>query len=299
MDEILDAAVRRDARFLAIHQPNLGVSAARNRALKRTCGEWILFLDGDDVFHPLLLRGVAQAIETGPTDLDAIRFWATVGDERSVPFAPYPDPAQPAQRLVTLGAEGSPEDYAALYGALWEVAYHRRVVDGLCFDVTLRYGEDLLFLLRAITRVRKAIIQTWKPYGLRLRPGSAMRSAVTERRVSDGIAFGAAAFATIAGTPLARNVTFVRLLYGSVVERCAVEIWEQSNRRKLWARWLEALSAIRGMKAAFSLWQRMVLRIVTETKWPWVAWFLCVVPCRIKRRVNRQRLLVWWARVWS
>lgn len=297
LDEIVDSAVRADVRFRAVHQPNRGVSAARNRALARIRGEWVLFLDGDDLFHPHLLREVARTIEIAPRDLDAVLFRATVGDEHGVCFPPCPVPL--GQRFVTLGADGTPADHRAMYGALWEVAYRRGLLDGLRFDVTLKYGEDLLFLIRAIVRMRVAAIQAWKPYGLRLRQGSAMRSAVTEKRVADGIAFGEAAFVAIMGTPLARDASFVRMLYGGVTERVASEIMGQVCREALWRRWLVALDAIANIDATFSPWQRMALRVLTRFRRPWVAWILCVMPYWVKRRINRQKLRVWWARAHS
>ena len=44
-----------DSRFCLIGQPNTGVSSARNKALSRARGEWIAFLDGDDVWLPAKL----------------------------------------------------------------------------------------------------------------------------------------------------------------------------------------------------------------------------------------------------
>jgi glycosyltransferase involved in cell wall biosynthesis len=44
--------VERDARFCILRQPNAGVSRARNAGLARARGEWIAFLDADDVWVP-------------------------------------------------------------------------------------------------------------------------------------------------------------------------------------------------------------------------------------------------------
>ena len=46
---ILDEYAAKDARFKVIHQKNAGVSAARNVALGVVSGEWLTFLDADDI----------------------------------------------------------------------------------------------------------------------------------------------------------------------------------------------------------------------------------------------------------
>lgn len=43
--------VQRDARVRYVHQPNQGLSAARNTGMKNAAGEFLVFLDADDVLH--------------------------------------------------------------------------------------------------------------------------------------------------------------------------------------------------------------------------------------------------------
>lgn len=47
--EICDNICENDKRFKVFHQSNQGVSAARNLALKHAKGEFVSFLDGDDI----------------------------------------------------------------------------------------------------------------------------------------------------------------------------------------------------------------------------------------------------------
>jgi glycosyltransferase involved in cell wall biosynthesis len=54
--DILDEYTSREVRMKVIHQQNLGQSAARNTALKHARGEYIHFLDSDDLIHPQLLE---------------------------------------------------------------------------------------------------------------------------------------------------------------------------------------------------------------------------------------------------
>lgn len=49
---ICDAYAKQDKRIKVIHQPNKGISAARNAGIDVACGEYISFVDSDDWIAP-------------------------------------------------------------------------------------------------------------------------------------------------------------------------------------------------------------------------------------------------------
>ena len=53
---LCDACAVRDDRVRVIHQANAGVAVARNRGLDAAHGEWIAFIDADDMVHPRYLE---------------------------------------------------------------------------------------------------------------------------------------------------------------------------------------------------------------------------------------------------
>lgn len=55
-----------DNRIRIINQNNSGVSAARNKGVEESKGEWIAFLDGDDEWHPEYLDYVYNVIRKYP-----------------------------------------------------------------------------------------------------------------------------------------------------------------------------------------------------------------------------------------
>lgn len=65
-DDTSDALQRFDGRVTVIRQDNGGVSAARNAGLARAQGEWITFLDSDDLWLPNRLDVLAR--DTASTD---------------------------------------------------------------------------------------------------------------------------------------------------------------------------------------------------------------------------------------
>lgn len=66
---IADTFARRDPRIRVVHQPNRGLSAARNTGISRAVAPWLHFLDADDWMLPGGLRTLVDAIKRAPANL--------------------------------------------------------------------------------------------------------------------------------------------------------------------------------------------------------------------------------------
>ena len=60
---------RRDDRFRIVSQPNSGPSAARNNGVAHARGEYLVFLDSDDIMAPHALESMVQAMKEEQADL--------------------------------------------------------------------------------------------------------------------------------------------------------------------------------------------------------------------------------------
>ncbi|HLT72344.1 MAG TPA: glycosyltransferase family 2 protein, partial [Cyclobacteriaceae bacterium] len=65
-NEIIEAYANKDSRIKTFHQPNRGVSSARNLALENARGEYIAFLDADDWLPPDSLRSRIRKFTESP-----------------------------------------------------------------------------------------------------------------------------------------------------------------------------------------------------------------------------------------
>lgn len=152
-----------------ITQQNQGVASARNLGIRRARGDWIAFLDADDVWLPGKLAAQQQALVEQPDARVCYCAWQIWNSS---------DPEPTSVLLKELGAFsdkssrwGGPSGWIysdLLLGcAVWTstVLAHRSVFEEVgVFDTALRVGEDYDLWLRA-SRVTK-IVRVSKPLAL-------------------------------------------------------------------------------------------------------------------------------------
>ena len=158
---ICDMWKERDDRIKVIHKENGGVSEARNVGIKMSCGEWLLFVDSDDVI-PFNFVDLLVAAATDEKCL------VVSGKERFKDVLPKYETLNIPQKLfgkdLILKRDG-------LY--CWGALYNKRLVDklDLKFDISLKNVEDVVWngiYMRYITEVVCVNV----PYFYRMNPSS-------------------------------------------------------------------------------------------------------------------------------
>lgn len=66
---LVDAYAAKDERVVAIHQENQGAGAARNTGLSRARGEYVIFLDSDDLYEATMLECMVARARTYAADM--------------------------------------------------------------------------------------------------------------------------------------------------------------------------------------------------------------------------------------
>ena len=167
-----------------VQQLNQGIAVARNHGIACAQGDWIAFLDADDIWLPGKLQAQWDTLSAIPGTRmchTAFEFWTST--------EPSPEPAflaalqrRSGDRKRWLGVSGWIYPQLLLDCAVWTstVLVHRSVFSEVGpFDQSLRIGEDYDLWLR-ISRVTQ-ILHVAFPYALyRLHPTSITRSIVQE-----------------------------------------------------------------------------------------------------------------------
>ena len=121
---ICDEFAAQDARVRAIHQPNAGVSAARNHALDQARGVYLQFLDSDDWITPDATRSLVRAAEAHHCDLVIADFYRVVGERLSRKGDIDEDGLLTREEYAAHMMENPADFY---YGVLWNKLYRREI----------------------------------------------------------------------------------------------------------------------------------------------------------------------------
>lgn len=141
---ICDQYAQNDIRVRVFHEINSGVSSARNKGLENITGEWLLFLDSDDILHINALECLCENIKNYP-QVDVFQFG----------FTKQPFLDSTIQKQGKFIPELSPQKYCAM--GLYNVcaagsAIRIKIINEnlLKFDCKLKLAEDQVFIFQVI-----------------------------------------------------------------------------------------------------------------------------------------------------
>ena len=84
--QICDMYAAKDKRIRVIHQSNVGVSDAWNRGIELVQGEYVGFVDSDDIIHPQMYELLYKAITETDSDIAYCNYQKFSGDKINAVF---------------------------------------------------------------------------------------------------------------------------------------------------------------------------------------------------------------------
>lgn len=151
---ICDEYAKKDDRILVIHQSNKGQAAARNAGVDIANGEYIAFVDSDDIVEPQMLSVLIDMYKSFPDIELAICGYRSVTSNKII--IENKDDVYQSTRLTY--SELWDEVFGKLNNAVWNKLYKRNLISDLRFPVDFVHGEDLIFNLEYISKCKSAAI---------------------------------------------------------------------------------------------------------------------------------------------
>ena len=276
-----NSSTLKPCNFKVIHQPNRGVSVARNAALDVATGEWVLFVDADDVISPRTLEGCRQAIET-VADVELVHFHQTQ----------FPQDGHPAGLAEPLPSKVSAVDMTKrldpviVDSCCYQFAYRRDCLNGIRFEVGRRIGEDLVFIADFLKRCNRVVETGAVFYGYRLRMGSAFHSQKSELALREGISSLVLRFERLLADPRAVDRACVKRRAIGITEFFARDFFSlpRQERTGLLAAWCQEVERLEAFAFRIPCWSRWVMWLLCRVRAPVLLWLLCFLPDFIKRK---------------
>lgn len=174
----------KDTRIRTIHRQNGGLSAARNTGIEAARGDYLTFLDADDVFAPTFLETTLRAIDETGAEIAAvthIKFevqepeWGRLRGSRNI------KEMTPGEAIaVALYQRGSGLWGKRLDSSAWGKLYKRSLWEGVRFREGQWY-EDLDVFYRLWEKASKIVFTGAALIGYR-QHGESFLHTVTMRR---------------------------------------------------------------------------------------------------------------------
>lgn len=182
---VLDHYAARDLRIRAIHKENGGVTSARLRGLAEATGEWIGFVDGDDLVEPDMYERLLE---------NALKYDAEISHcgYRMV-FPSRVDYYYNTGKLVQQDHIAGLQDLITggfVEPGLVTKLYRRELFVGLAekMDTSIKNNEDVLMNYWLFKGSKHSVFEDVCPYHYILRPGSATSSRLTPHKLRDPLA---------------------------------------------------------------------------------------------------------------
>ena len=272
---VLDDYAEKDRRFMVVLKDNGGVASARNVALDLSNGEWIVYLDADDMLATNALAELSRMEHLHP-DADMLRY-------ALVSFSNFVQDKGPQNQGNILKYTDKQAIIDGWNGPSFVTyAYKRSLMGDLRFK-PYSMGEDRLYLAEALLRVNIKVESNYVGYYCRERNGSAMRSAPTRKKVSDAISWKQDILDLFNHCDILIGKSARRRIILSLLEGDSYKITKlpQSERKTMWKLWFKAIDGL-PVHLVPSNWIRFVLCIIQHNNSCFMAYLLCVLPQKLK-----------------
>ncbi|MBQ3151072.1 MAG: glycosyltransferase family 2 protein [Clostridia bacterium] len=167
----------RDGRIRYIYQQNGGVSAARNKGIDASCGEYIFFVDGDDYIHPQTIELSLDCAQKTGADMVCSHYEIT--SDMSREFENISGYTYEESDFEALFRKGDMLGKCSVSKLI-----RKSVTESIRFPEGVSVGEDGCYIIKLMNENIRAVTVDKTFYFYYKREGSATTSKLDERRMT-------------------------------------------------------------------------------------------------------------------
>lgn len=163
--------IKDDKRFCIINQSNKGVSLARNNGVKKSTGDYIIFIDGDDYIENNLLSKMRELIDMY-NKCDIILFehfgWNS-NEKKYVKLIEDNEKYILIQQLMDENNWLDKGNELKHFGSIWNKCYRREYLckNNIELVANIKYSEDVLYSIKALYMTNNIIYTNYELYHYR------------------------------------------------------------------------------------------------------------------------------------
>lgn len=176
--EVMDKLARIDSRIRLFSQENQGPSGARNVGIGQARGEYVCFVDGDDVITENMLEEMCHMIEVSKADVCI----GGIKSFRNLKTVPKKATNAGYATLNSLEATNILLYEKGILNSQCAKLYKRSVMGDIRFDSEIAFGEDMYFNYNIFKAAKKIVLSSFTPYYYLQRSGSVMRASFNMKR---------------------------------------------------------------------------------------------------------------------
>lgn len=182
---IIDEYALKDYRIIPIHKENGGVSSARMEGIHRASGDWIGFVDGDDVIETNMYEVLMNNAIKYNADISHCGYQMVFPDRHILKFHGT------GKKINANTEEGLYNLLKADYvePGLCNKLYKKSLFEGFensdLWDCNIKYNEDLLMNYILFKKTKKSYYEDLVLYNYILRKNSATKSNPNIKSIND------------------------------------------------------------------------------------------------------------------
>lgn len=169
--DICDKYAEKDTRIKVIHKKNEGVAKARNDGISAASGDYLAFVDSDDILNLSMFEKLINNAENNNADISICDFSSELSD--------YNNPSCLSDNIKNMDSHMALKhlyiDKDFCFSTFWGKLFPKEVFEGITIP-SFACAEDNYVLYKLYYRVKNVVFDKSQMYIRRVREGSATQT---------------------------------------------------------------------------------------------------------------------------